>query len=298
MNYEIKDFKKYFLILFTILIYSNFSIVAFGINNEKPESYIVDISGNGNYTIIQEAIDNAKSGDIIYVDNGTYYENIVIDKSITLIGLDRNNTIIDGRGAGNVIKINSDDVKIYNFSIQNSGIYFPNSGINCSYNKNIIIFNNIINNCFYDITLYYSNNNIIQFNIIKDAKNCGIYITNSSYNYFQNNSIFNHTYNGIGIYFNSNKNIIKNNSFYKNGYCAVNIRTSSNNNIISNNISNNNIGIHIPSNENFVSDNYFNGNNIDIDKEIITPSFEIYLLIFSILGIICLFFIKRNIMKL
>jgi parallel beta-helix repeat protein len=288
-NYNL---KKYFLIFFFCLLFFNFSIYTFGINNKNTEFYIVDISGNGNFTIIQDAIDYVKSGDIIYVDRGIYYENLVIDKSISLIGLDKNNTIIDGRGAGNVIKVNSDNVKIYNFSIQNSGIYFPNSGINCTSNNNSIQ-NNTILNCFYGMTLYYSNYNSIKFNIIKNAKNCGIYMTNSSNNFFFNNNIFNHTYNGIGIYSNSNYNKIINNSFYKNGYCALNIRTSSNNNITLNNISNNNIGIHIPSNKNFIYENYFKNNNIDIDEEIITPGFEIYLLFNIIIIMMFGYFFKK-----
>lgn len=288
-NYNL---KKYYFILFTGLLFFNFSIYASGINNENPEFYVVDISGNGNFTGIQDAIDYVKSGDIIYVDGGIYYENLVIDKSISLIGLDKNNTIIDGRGAGNVIKVNSDNVKIYNFSIQNSGIYFPNSGINCTSNNNSIKNNTIIN-CFYGMTLYYSNYNLIKFNIINDSKNCGIYMTNSSYNFFINNTIFNNTYNGIGIYSNSNYNKIINNSFYKNGYCALNIRTSSNNNITLNNISNNNIGIHIPSNKNYINENYFQNNNKDIDEEIITPGFEIYLLFTVFITMIFGYFFKN-----
>ena len=53
-------------------------------------------SGPNNYTSIQDAIDNASDGDTIYVYSGIYYENVVINKRINLIGEDRNGTIIDG----------------------------------------------------------------------------------------------------------------------------------------------------------------------------------------------------------
>ncbi|MBE3136539.1 MAG: hypothetical protein IMZ43_03980, partial [Thermoplasmata archaeon] len=43
-------------------------------------------SGSGNYSTIQDAIDNSSNGDTVYVYNGTYYEHVEIDKSITLIG--------------------------------------------------------------------------------------------------------------------------------------------------------------------------------------------------------------------
>ena len=49
------------------------------------KTYIVDISGGGDFTSIQEAIDNASSGDTIYVWEGEYFENIVVNKSISLI---------------------------------------------------------------------------------------------------------------------------------------------------------------------------------------------------------------------
>jgi hypothetical protein len=43
-------------------------------------------TGPGNYTSIQSAINDATSGDTVFVYSGTYYENIVIDVSINLIG--------------------------------------------------------------------------------------------------------------------------------------------------------------------------------------------------------------------
>ena len=49
----------------------------------------------GSRGYIQDLIDNASSGDTIYIPSGIYYESIVIDKSITLVGEDKNTTIID-----------------------------------------------------------------------------------------------------------------------------------------------------------------------------------------------------------
>ena len=48
-----------------------------------------------NYTHIWEALDAANPGDVIEVQNGTYYEKLIIDRPIILRG---NNTIIDARG--------------------------------------------------------------------------------------------------------------------------------------------------------------------------------------------------------
>ena len=56
-------------------------------------------SGPDNYTKIQDAIDDASNGDTIYVYKKRYYENLYVNKSITIIGQNRNNTIVDGSHA-------------------------------------------------------------------------------------------------------------------------------------------------------------------------------------------------------
>ncbi|MEW6745125.1 MAG: right-handed parallel beta-helix repeat-containing protein [Planctomycetota bacterium] len=49
---------------------------------------IVDDTGGGDYLTIQEAIDNAASGDSIHVLEGTYIEDLLVYKSLTILALD------------------------------------------------------------------------------------------------------------------------------------------------------------------------------------------------------------------
>jgi pectin methylesterase-like acyl-CoA thioesterase len=54
-------------------------------------------SGPGNYTKIQDAIDNASDGDTVFVYSGKYEErDIIVNKSISLIGENKETTIVDG----------------------------------------------------------------------------------------------------------------------------------------------------------------------------------------------------------
>jgi hypothetical protein len=74
------------------------------------------------YPTIQSAIDSANNGDTVSVKKGYYPETLVVNKSISIIGEDRNHTIIDARKMGNsVIYINEANyVTVQNFTLGNS----------------------------------------------------------------------------------------------------------------------------------------------------------------------------------
>jgi parallel beta-helix repeat protein len=106
----------------------------------------VDDDGGTDYTCIQDAIDNASNGDTVYVYSGVYYENVIVDKSIELIGENKDTTIIDGTRWDTVTVI-AEDVKITRFTIQNTDKDWPDDcrGI-CIYSNKINILDNIIRN--------------------------------------------------------------------------------------------------------------------------------------------------------
>lgn len=282
--------------IFLIVISMSFQTVTFDIlaSSNNTTSYDLIVSENGTISTIQQAIDISSPAAVILIKNGTYNENIVIDKSIQLIGENKTFTIIDGRNTGNVIKINTKHVIIEQLTIQNSGKIFPNSGINLSGSNNTIK-NNIIKNNFYGMTLHEAHNNSIQNNEIKNDYNCGIYISKSKFNRLQNNTVTNHTYNGFGIYDNSNNNIIRNNMITHNGYCGINLRKSTNNKIIENTILDNNNGIHIPSEDNTIENNTFSNNIKKYDKETINPNVPGFQFFTILLVLIILIYNQRSI---
>jgi len=98
-------------------------IVVIGILSTRVSGRVitVDDDGEADYSNIQDAIDSSEDGDIIRVHEGVYFESINIDKSINIWGNGTGWTVIDGPGAGDVVKIESDWVNLSGFSVTDGG---------------------------------------------------------------------------------------------------------------------------------------------------------------------------------
>ncbi|RLF52019.1 MAG: hypothetical protein DRN11_01820, partial [Thermoplasmata archaeon] len=99
--------------------------------NGNGRTLYVGGSGPGNYSKIQDAIENASNGDTIFVYSGTYYENVVINKSIDLIGENVKTTIIDGMRRNKTVFILVSNVLVCNFTIRNGTVGIGNSRFSC-----------------------------------------------------------------------------------------------------------------------------------------------------------------------
>jgi parallel beta-helix repeat protein len=149
------------------------------------------------YPTIQAAINAAKTGDTIFVASGTYVERISVNKTVTLKGQNRNNTIIDGnQGTGPVVLINVSKVSIVGFTIRNScvacyGVYIQNS-VNSSIRENIFTKNNrgiFITGC---------TNIMVANNVVSNDSGTSIYIGNSVNVTLRNNELIGNAY-GLGV---------------------------------------------------------------------------------------------------
>jgi len=179
-------------------------------------------SGPGNYTKIQDAINNASDGDTVFVydDSSPYVENIVIDTSISLIGEDKNTTIIDGAIDGHGVNITADNVTVIGFTIQNCS---NGSGICISSNNNRIT-DNIISDNMVGIGTYYGNP------FEPPA------FPSSGYNTITNNLIIRNEGGGIGL--SGQNNTVNGNIISQTDYgimLAVAVANNISNNIISEN---------------------------------------------------------------
>ena len=132
------------------------------------------------YSGIQAAIDAANSGDTIRVYDGTYLENVIVDKTLSLIGNGTTKTIIDGDGSGDVVLLKSNWVNITGFKIINSGSedLFPtvDAGIDVDNVDFVTIKNNNCSNNLYGIFNYKSNFTTIENNTCSNNTLDGIYI--------------------------------------------------------------------------------------------------------------------------
>lgn len=168
------------------------------------------------YTSIQQAIDNAVDGDCIYLFPGIYNETLVVDKSITIQGLDEENTIIWKNGSYKyTVEILADFVTLEDLTIKAAkGCYVAAIYIK---SDNVIIQGNLIN-ASGDIWALYldsSDGDTIGGNRISGGK--GIYVTSSINDVFTNNEITNSTVAGIK-FLDSVNAIIYNNVFSYNLY--------------------------------------------------------------------------------
>jgi len=173
------------------------------------------------YPTIQQAIYNAADGDIIFVRSGTYNENLVIGKDISLEGENRETTVIDGMGS-DCIKVGYADVIISGFTIENGsygiygygyrpslnlsnvtvknskyyGIYFYNS-------RDLTIRNSIIENngggIYWDMPYSGSYDATIEKTIIRNNTGDGIKINDANNATVRDNLIINNTGDGIDI---------------------------------------------------------------------------------------------------
>jgi parallel beta-helix repeat protein len=249
-----------------------------------------------NYDTIQAAIASPQTldGHTIFVDEGTYYEHVVLNKSLSLIGENRSTTIIDGNYAGNVIKIIANNVKITGFTVQNSYSSHPYCGIYIGEwtAGNSISYNCITDN-FYGVGLWnFSNNNSVYQNKIT-RNNFGVSLNMSSNNIVSGNNITKNlrgflikscsdnnilcgnkiTFNDFGVLlFCSSKNSVSGNQIVNNNYDGIQLSSAFNNTFSGNEITaNDHNGIRLDSSCN----NRFYHNNLDNTQQlrIDLPSF-------------------------
>jgi len=183
------------------------------------------------YPTIQAAINSGCTldGHVIYVSAGTYYENVGIRKSVTLIGEDRKTTIIDGGNVRTAVRLIT-SANITGFTIRNGnrpsleGDQFTSilaAGIRVEPASNCCIVGNDIIDNSYGIYLKSSGNNTLSDNNIAN-NSVNLMIEGDSLSHFINNIDTSNTVNGKKVhYFINEKNLVIDSSFSDIGFLAL-----------------------------------------------------------------------------
>ena len=220
--------------------------------------------GGGNYSSIQEAIDDSVNGDTVFVydDSSPYEENIRINKQILVTGEERDTTVIKGTtGQDHVVRISSKNAEINGFTIR--GATVGQDGVTVyPLMEDSSIINNIIKECSYGIFLQATSARItISNNLITNNDFSGIFFQESDRNVITGNTISNNGDYGISLKSLSKQNDIINNIIENNFAGILVAGSSSQNDITGNHILNNDMeGIFI---DGLLStSNTLTGNNI------------------------------------
>jgi parallel beta-helix repeat protein len=187
----------------------------------RTGKWFVGGSGLGNYTRIQDAIDNASNGDIVFVYSGKYNESIMINKSIVVCGEDRNTTFIVGGNKSEIVRIDETSAEFKRFTVESQSNEFIN-GIYVSDCWSVSISENYIKSCEYGILITSSESLSISNNTILDCSS------------------------GIVNVITGNVTIIQNKIEGKNEGSGIEFQAAMfKNYVIQNSISNNSIGINL-----------------------------------------------------
>ena len=229
--------KRRIVITLTILIILGLNTVIH-VEAQTKNPIIVDKNGTGDYETISEAINMASNGATIYIKTGEYKEILNIKKQITLIGEDKQNTIIKPTSEKNMyaIRIATPGITIKNLAITNKAPGLYTTGIRIS-SIETTIENCDIYNTPIGILTWTSDNTIKNCNFW-GCKDEGIALLGSRYSECNNNQITNCIFyqncDGIELQYSSN-NLITNCEFYENTHTGIDAIASSNNeNTISN----------------------------------------------------------------
>ncbi len=261
LGVQLITFITTFLFIFTALSYTVQSIPPV-----TQETLIVDISGNGDFTSIKEAIANADITDIVLIRKGIYNEHsIIVSNKIEITGEDPNNTIINCSG-NDAFTLSSGYVDISNLQIINTKdfaiVILPGS-TGCTVSNCII--NTIYKSGAVSIRSSYNSISDCTINGI-DTSRQGVKIQ-GSYNIVENCDIQDFA-NGILVISGTNNQILNCNLL--NNEVAIDLRLSSNNNLVNGcNIYSNLQSMRLwqNSNKNIVYLNNFWKNDITVNSE-------------------------------
>lgn len=226
-------------LLFLITLHSSVDV--------EGETIIVDHDGSGDNTTIGEAINYASPGDIIEVHEGTYYECIIINKTLSLIGKDGGQSIIDGGEYGSPVLITAPWVNVTRFTIRGGGDHYEDAAVRVEGHHCNISQNECSNANRTGINVHEADHAIVRENIIPVWSTLAILIEESSNCNITGNDCSDSDKAAIAV-ISGDDNLITGNDCSSTRGC-ISIETSSRNTITGNDCSDSEWGIYIGSSD-------------------------------------------------
>ena len=208
--------------------------------NTRKTMYVGE---DGEFTNITRAIAAANDGDIIKISSGTYFENLLINKSLILDGEGESTRIIGERNKTTILLNGRCTIRGLNITGLRPG--WGDIGIE-------VLNTCIIEDCYvdqhqYGINFPWTYNTIIRNCSIKSNSRAGIHFAGANWNVISNCSFYNNTQ-GVSMFWNCQENIIENCIFISNTLNGVHL--SDYGNIIRNcSFISNNLGIKLSNGE-------------------------------------------------
>lgn len=235
----------------------------------------VDASGEADFATIQEAVDQANDSDTIIVKDGTYTENVVVDKSLTIQSENGpDSTIVQAADSGSdVFYVEASDVTIDGFTASGATSY-GRAGIKLFSSSSCTINNNKCNENSTGISIEAnSKDNTVSNNNCDSNSDQGIRLTNATGNLIVGNTCSyitgSYTY-ALHLMDNADNNIVKDNTLDSNEI-GIRVKAADSNTFINNTSSNNNIGLELATGS---VDNIFYLNNFVDNTENISEGFN------------------------
>jgi parallel beta-helix repeat protein len=222
----------------------------FSLGSSAPNDSVITVNSSvatktitvpDDYPTISDAIGNASAGDTILVRSGTYFENPVINKPLTLKGENSANTIVVGAGGyvgASVFTVTADNVVISGFTI---------SSLNYSSSSNYA----------YGVMIQADKCTITGNNIVNTAS--GIYCSVQSFAMIAQNNITENHHNGV-MFFGGSDNTISENNISANVGSGITLEGYSDN-ITENNLSQNTMGVGMSATYSLIFGNNMTGNS-------------------------------------
>lgn len=186
--------KKWNGIMISVLLISAILIVY--IDRSNIEAKNIDVPMD--HSTIQEAIDNATEGDTILIANGTYYEDLIVNKTLSIKGNSTSGVRIMGSGEGPVITIISSWVNLTGVTVTGAATDPGDDGILIDEVDHCIISDVRINGSNIGINLEDADHcSIINCSLVDN--NIGIYSSNGDDNEYGYLSLKNNPSNGIQL---------------------------------------------------------------------------------------------------